>query len=250
MPRKILIVDQSASIRRILRTMILANINDADVTEAEDSRAATALIATESQHIVLFSWESSNKQWFKFIKQTKSDPDNHRLSFIVFTASPDDERYEMARRAGVGYRLVTPCTPETLTELINQACNPALLRDTRRYNVPHSIATLAQGVASLDATIINISMGGMLCEIPLTDELDWTVPLLATITFPAGDQGGPLTAANLFSVISSFFVQKRNSDYTPKTIRISMRFLNLPPEAETMLNIVFSQADTLEKEFD
>ena len=250
MPRKILIVDQSASIRRILRTMILANINDAEVSEAETSISATALLANDPQHIVLFSWESSNEQWFKFIKQTKSDPDNHRLNFIVFTSSPDDNRFDKARQAGVGHRLITPCSPEALTDLINRACNPALLRHTRRYNVPDSVANLAQGVASLDATIINISMGGMLCEIPLTEELDWTVPLLASVTFPSGDNGEPVAVANLFSVISSFFVQKRNSDYTPKTIRISMRFLNLPPDAEAKLNSVFSHAEIQERGLD
>ncbi len=247
MPRKILIVDQSASIRRILRTMILANINDAEISEAENSSSATDFLATDPQHIVLFSWESSSEQWLRFVKQTKADPDNHRLNFILFTSSPDDERFDKARQSGVAHRLITPCSPETLTDLINRACNPALLRHTRRYNVPDSVANLAQGVACLDATIINISMGGMLCEIPLTEELDWTVPLLASVTFPAADNGQPVAVANLFSVISSFFVQKRNSDFTPKTIRISMRFLNLPPDAEAKLSSVFSQAEKQEK---
>lgn len=228
--------------------MIHANFNDAEIIEAEDSNAAMDLLLADAHHVVLFSWESSDAHWLEFIRQLKSDPENNRINFIVFTSRPNEERFSKAREAGVGHRLVTPCTPEALTEIINQACNPARLRQSRRYNVPDSDAVLTQGAASLNATIINISKGGMLCEMPLTEKLDWTVPLLATVNFPDAENKTRITAANLFAVMSSFFVQKRHSDNTPKIIRVAMRFLDLPPEAEEKLRIIFDHAEELEKE--
>ncbi len=248
MPRKILLVDQSKSIRRILRTMILANFNDAEVSEAEDNNEAMDILRADKLHVVLFSWESSTEQWLDFVKQTKSDPNSHNLNFIVFTSRPNEEHFQEAKQSGIEHRLVTPCTPETLTEIVNQACNPALLRQSRRYNVPGSTATLAQGVTTLDASIINISTGGMLCELGITKELDWTVPIMASINFTGVHNGIPLTANNLFAVMSSFFVQKRHPDHTPKTIRVAMRFLDLPAEALAQLNIVFNNAAALESD--
>lgn len=251
MPRKILLVDQSASIRRILRAMIHANFNDAEISEAEDSNTAMDILLAGKQHVVLFSWESSNEQWFDFIGKLQADPDNRRLNFIVFTSRPDEEHFRVAREAGVSHRLTTPCSPETLTEVVNQACNPALLRNSRRYSIPGSTALLTQGAATLNTTIINISTGGMLCEMPLTEQLNWTLPLLATVNFPAGNGNDtPRSAANLFAVISSIFVQKRHSDNTPEIIRVAIRFLSLPTEATETLSLVFDHAEALEKGLD
>ncbi|MDH5299515.1 MAG: hypothetical protein OEV91_10895, partial [Desulfobulbaceae bacterium] len=184
MSRNILIVDHSGTIRRILRTMILANINDAEVAEAPDTAKAMHRLAEGNTHLVLFSWESADDQWFDFIKKSRTASGSQRLNFILFTSRPDDRHLARVKEAGVAAQLFIPCTPAILTETVNRACNPTLLRESRRYNIPEAEATLNQGAISLDARVINISQGGMLCELPIPEHIDWSVPLLATVSFP------------------------------------------------------------------
>lgn len=241
MSRKILIVDHSATIRRILRTMTLANINDAEVIEAENTTDATAILHNHTVNLILFSGESNSERWLDFIDATKSEAANERLNFVLFTSRPCEKSFAKARAAGVTAQLVTPCTAATFTETINRACNPTLLRESRRYNIPGSTATLTQGAISLATKVINISQGGILCELPLPEAMNWAAPVTATVNFPDSN-GGARVVDNLFAVISSYFVQTRNPDHSPKLVRIALRFLQIPEDAAATLEKVFRQA--------
>ncbi len=246
MSRNILIVDHSATIRRILRTMIIGNINDAEVAEAENTTDAQAVLENDTIHLVLFSNESSSEQWLDFIDATKADAANERLNFVLFTSSPNEKVFSRANEAGVAGHLITPCTPATLTETINRTCNPTLLRESRRYNVPGATAVLQQGAVRREARVVNISLGGMLCEMTTPEAMNWSAPVTASISFPNGGDHRR-EAADIFAMVSSFFIQERAADHSPKLVRLALRFVNIPAEAETILQERLLRAEEEEK---
>jgi CheY-like chemotaxis protein len=57
MPRKILVVDSSPVMRRIIRTAIQCNLSDVVVLETNDGQEAVAQIKKEKCDLILSSWE-------------------------------------------------------------------------------------------------------------------------------------------------------------------------------------------------
>jgi len=246
MARRIMIVDRSGSLRRILKNMILANINDAEVAEVSDADEARERLSSDpGDFLVLFSGESVTDEWLDFIRQSLARAGRCPLVFVLFTSRAKQDLLKKVKEAGVKERLAIPCTPESLTEIVNLVYNPLVLRDDRRYSIQDTIASFDQRGQSFKASVINISKGGMLCEMAYDEAFKWAAPVMASVTFTAAALGDQVTAAGLYSTVSRLLVQNAYPDFSPKTIRIAMQFISVPPDAMKVLEGIFAKADTL-----
>ena len=249
MPRKIMVVDSSASMRRIIRTMILANINDAEVSESSDVAETIEKLAQAEYHVVLFSRESSTDQWLKFMKQASNDSaGKYPTRFVVFTSSKQQEFMEQIKDAGVTDCLIIPCSAQALAVTIDRAFNPYDLRSTKRYNLPDTIAILEQGEESTQAEVINISTGGFLCELAYSPHYNWSAPVMTTVQFPMG--GEMLSAGGLYSVMIRLSVVESNPDFSPKRVRVAYKFTMVPANTKEVFEKVFAYIEAQEQKFE
>ena len=249
MPRKIMLVDSSASMRRILRAKILANINDADVNEANDVNEAMKNLAQDDYHVVLFSRESSTDEWLNFIKAKKDNPTgNYPTSFILFTSSTQQEYIDKIKAYGVKDHQLIPCSGRALAATLDRVFNPYDLRSNKRYNLPDTMAILEQGQERMQAEVINISMGGLLCEMNFAPQYNLAAPVMITINFPAME-GEELSAGGAYSVMIRLNVVEANSDYSPKRVRVAYRFAMVPEETKKVFEKVFALVEAQEKQF-
>ena len=245
MARKIMIVDSSATMRRIIRGIILANVNDAELTEAADAKEAWQLQEKEDFHLMLFSWEPSGAGWLDFFKRLKKKPAERQTAAILLTSNAKRPYVREALAAGIAEYLVIPFSPAELTGIINRVCNPVTLRHNSRYSLPDTTAVLRQEQKSFEAAVVNISEGGFLCELDYAEDYKWTAPAMVSITFRI--EGEQITAADLYALPGRFSIIKTNPDFTPRKMKLACRFFNVPPAAKQVLEKVFSMAAMQEK---
>ena len=237
MARNIIIMDSSASMRRIIRTMIQATVNDAVVSEAQDAAEAQGLIEDAHYHLVIFSKESSGKRWLEFAQKRIVLPEAQRTNFILFTSSKKQDYFEEIKRYGIQEHIIIPCAPNTLGELISRTCTHFAMRATRRYSVPDAVASLEQGSNSFPAEVINFSEGGLLCELDAPPQLNWFMPAMISMEFYL--DGATLKVGGLYSVARRLMVVAANTDYSPSRIRLACRFISVPDESKKQLSHVF-----------
>lgn len=238
MSRNIIVMDSSASMRRIIRTMIQATVNDAVVSEARNAEEAQGLIGDARYHLVIFSRESSNKSWLEFAQKRLALPEAQRTSFILFTSSKKQDYFEEIKRYGIQEHIIIPCGPTALGELIIKTCTHFAMRSSRRYSIHDTSASLSQGSNSFTAEVINFSEGGALCELDAPAQLNWFMPLMISVEFNL--DGAKLKVSGLYSLARRLSVIESNPDYSPKRIRLACTFVNVPEESKNQLVEVFA----------
>jgi CheY-like chemotaxis protein len=245
MARKILIVDNSATMRRIIGGMILAGFGDAEISEARNAYDAWEQLRNQDFSLMLFSWEPSGNAWLNFFMRLGQRPAERRLGSIILTSGVDQPHVREALQSGVSGQLAIPCTQIELTDAINRVCNPVTLRHTSRYSLPDTTALLLQEGRTYKAAVVNVSKGGLLCELEYIEDYEWAAPVTITVTFRMGDK--QFAVKGLFSILSRLMVVESNADHSPKKVKMAYRFTKIPPAAQDVFDDVFGVAEKQEK---
>ena len=246
MARQILIVDPSASMRRILEAMVLANVNDAVVAHARNAEEATAKVQDQGCHVLIATWERGDHQGLDFFAAVKKRPKRTNIPLIVLVSGAEQGQDNRLQEAGVEEIVSMPCTADVLCDAINRACNPVRLRQSKRYSLPETAVFLEQGTSRLPAALVNISNGGLLCELDFPGHFNCGAPVLLSILFRV--DGGELNASGLLSSFTGMKVIARNPDFSPRRIRLAFFFIKVPDEASEILAKVFVHAEQQEME--
>ena len=111
---KILIVDDSRSMRMILRRM-MSQIGFDDIDEAEHGAAALELIAQSTPELALVDWNMPVMGGQEFIETLRSKRDYDRLKVLVVTSESNPRIVYEALKAGADEYAMKPTTPEIIT---------------------------------------------------------------------------------------------------------------------------------------
>ena len=245
MARKILVLDISASMRRIIKTMILATVNDAEVDEASDSQSAINLLQRKKYHVALFTPESADQAWFDFLqKNIQQGETKQKTTYVVFTSSKKQDYLNEVKHYGVAELLEIPCTPEVVGELITRICNPFAMRASRRYNYSKTSALIEQFGRNFQAEVVNFSDGGMLCDLTVPEGFDWSSTSVINLGFSINDR--MYDVSGVLSALSRLEVVESHSDHTPKRIRLAFRFVSVPQDATEILTEVIGLVEKME----
>lgn len=117
---RILVVDDFATMRKIVRN-VLKQINQTDVAEAENGRAALTVLKAEQIGLIISDWIMPEMTGIDFLRACKDDPDLKKIPFIMVTAEAQKESVIEAIKGGVDNYIVKPFTPDKLQAAINQA---------------------------------------------------------------------------------------------------------------------------------
>ena len=114
---KILVVDDMAAMRKILKTL-LAQLGYKNVDEAEDGKQALEILKQNPNKygLVITDWNMPNMTGIELVQAIRSDEQLKHLPILMVTAEAKKENVLMAIKAGVNNYIVKPFTAETLKE--------------------------------------------------------------------------------------------------------------------------------------
>ena len=115
---KVLIVDDYATMRRIIRNL-LTQIGFDDIEEAEDGEKALKKMRAAQFGLVLSDWNMTPVTGLELLKTVRADSALAKTPFILITAESKPENIVAAKQAGVNNYIIKPFNAETLKTKIN-----------------------------------------------------------------------------------------------------------------------------------
>jgi two-component system chemotaxis response regulator CheY len=116
---KVLIVDDFATMRRILRN-ILKQIGFTDINEADDGSTALKELKKEKYDLILSDWNMPEMPGIDLINAIRADDELKGIPFVMITAEAQKDNIIGAVKAGVNSYVVKPFTAETIGEKLKK----------------------------------------------------------------------------------------------------------------------------------
>ncbi len=116
---KILIVDDFATMRRIVKN-ILTQLGFKNFIEADDGSVAWEILQKEQVDFIVSDWNMPKMPGIELLKKVRADEKLKDIPFLMVTAEAQKENIIEAVKAKVSNYIVKPFTPETLSEKIEK----------------------------------------------------------------------------------------------------------------------------------
>ena len=116
---KVLVVDDFATMRRILRN-ILKQIGFTNISEADDGKTALKELKKEKYDLILCDWNMPEMQGIDLLNEIRSDDELKGTPFVMVTAKAQKNNIIQAVKAGVNSYIVKPFTAETINEKLTK----------------------------------------------------------------------------------------------------------------------------------
>ena len=114
-PARVLVVDDSATMRRIvLRT--LSDMGYKDCVEAENGQAALDVVEKGGIELIITDWNMPVMSGLEFVTEVREK--NAGIPILMVTTNASNQDVLQALKAGVSNYVVKPFTPETLKEKV------------------------------------------------------------------------------------------------------------------------------------
>lgn len=117
---KILVVDDSSTMRRIIKNS-LQKIGYEDCDEAEDG--ADALKKMTGIELLITDWNMPNMDGLTLVKTVRANPAYKAIPIIMVTTEAAKGEIIEAIKAGVNNYVIKPFTHEVLKQKIEQVCS-------------------------------------------------------------------------------------------------------------------------------
>lgn len=115
---KILVVDDSSTMRRILKNC-LTNLGHTDIVEAGDGmEAQNVLKSNPDVGLALVDWNMPNMNGYEFLQAVKGADTTKHIPVIMVTTEAEKTNVLMAIKAGAANYVIKPFTPEIIAEKV------------------------------------------------------------------------------------------------------------------------------------
>jgi two-component system chemotaxis response regulator CheY len=118
MGKKVLIVDDSASVRTIAR--IALKEAGYEVSEATNGQEALARLGAEKIHLVVSDVNMPVMDGITFLKEVKANPLYKFMPVIMLTTEAGNDKKEQGRAAGAKAWIVKPFQPASLVDAVSK----------------------------------------------------------------------------------------------------------------------------------
>lgn len=116
MTLKLLVVDDSSTMRRIIKNT-LARLNYTDVLEAEHGLDAWNIMEkTEGIDVLITDWNMPEMNGLELVKKVRAQDKYKDMPIIMVTTEGGKSEVITALKAGVNNYIVKPFTPQVLKE--------------------------------------------------------------------------------------------------------------------------------------
>ncbi|MEW6219226.1 MAG: response regulator [Thermodesulfobacteriota bacterium] len=116
---KILVVDDFATMRRIVKN-ILVGLGFKNIIEADDGTTAMDILSSEKVDLVISDWNMPKMTGLDLLKRVRADANLAKIPFIMVTAEAQQDNIILAVKAKVSQYIVKPFTAETMAEKIKK----------------------------------------------------------------------------------------------------------------------------------
>ncbi len=120
MAKTILIVDDSTSLRQVVRMALTAV--DYNVIEAGDGKAALALLDGRQINLAICDVNMPVLNGIEFVKAVKAMPNYKFLPIMMLTTESQDEKRSQGKAAGARAWMVKPFSPSQLVSAADKLC--------------------------------------------------------------------------------------------------------------------------------
>ncbi len=131
-PRRILVVDDSPTIRRVVGQVLTRA--GYDVSNASDGLQALVVLKRESFHLALVDFVMPKLNGFELCRQLRDDPELRDLPVILMSVKADKIREHFVRQTGALDAITKPFDPRVLLLTIEAALQKAEGGTTRRVD--------------------------------------------------------------------------------------------------------------------
>ena len=115
---KILVVDDSSTMRRILKNC-LNKLGHEEIVEAGDGlEAQKAIQLHKDTKLALVDWNMPNMNGYEFLQWAKAQEDVKHIPIIMVTTEAEKTNVLMAIKAGAANYVIKPFTPEIIADKI------------------------------------------------------------------------------------------------------------------------------------
>ena len=116
---KVLVVDDFATMRRILKN-VLKEMGLKKIVEADDGSAALDLLRKDKFDLIISDWNMPRMSGLELLKAVRADGSLKDIPFVMVTAEAQKACVLQAVQAGVTNYLVKPFTADTVKEKLSQ----------------------------------------------------------------------------------------------------------------------------------
>ena len=114
---RILIVDDSHTVRLIVRSMLRA-AGQNNIDEAADGREALAMLSRRHYSLVISDWNMAPMSGLDLLSAMRASPDLRNIPFVIATARSQKKFSSIARDHGATRYLEKPFTPAALVDCV------------------------------------------------------------------------------------------------------------------------------------
>ena len=119
MPFNILVVDDSASMRKVLRkSIIMCHIGDVNFYEAENGEDALKVLKNEWVDLIFTDINMPIMDGFELVSNLNKDDIHQNTPIIVVTSDTSAENAEAAKKYKIKHIMYKPFRPEAIRELL------------------------------------------------------------------------------------------------------------------------------------
>ena len=115
---KVLIVDDFATMRRIVRN-VLKQVGFTNMIEADNGKAALKVLKKEKIDLILCDWNMPEMPGIELLREIRSDEELKDIPFVMVTAEAQKDNILEAVKAGVTSYVIKPFTAETAKDKLN-----------------------------------------------------------------------------------------------------------------------------------
>jgi len=122
MPKSILIVDDSSSLRKAVQIALVGA--GYDVVEAEDGKHALTKLDGRKYHLVISDVNMPNLDGYGFVEAMKQLPSYKYTPVVMLTTENGDDKKERGRQVGAKAWIVKPFLPPQLLNVVSKLVMP------------------------------------------------------------------------------------------------------------------------------
>ncbi len=116
---KVLIVDDFATMRRILKN-ILKQLGFKNILEADDGTTALEVLGKQDVDLIISDWNMPKMTGLELLKKIRADEKYSKHPFLMVTAEAQKQNVIEAVQAGVSNYVVKPFTAEAISEKLKK----------------------------------------------------------------------------------------------------------------------------------
>jgi two-component system chemotaxis response regulator CheY len=116
---KILIIDDFATMRRILKN-ILKQLGFKNLVEADDGTTALNVLESQKIDLIISDWNMPKMTGLELLKKVRASTEYKKTPFLMVTAEAQKQNVIEAVQAGVSNYVVKPFTAEAISDKLEK----------------------------------------------------------------------------------------------------------------------------------